>query len=153
MLAAYSLANPTATAAGSNSASERFSASLMAHLFRSAVTWIAGAECWVNPRAPMTAKAMDCYCRLTWGWVSERAGPEGLAAEGSFALKLCGGQAQRLASLRVLSDGFQPKSAADSMTSLYSSDAAQSAPLAHRVALVTGASRGIGRAVALELAR
>src|SRR3954447_3179409 len=94
MLAAYSLANPTATAAGSNSASERFSASLMAHLFRSAVTWIAGAECWVNPRAPMTAKAMDCYCRLTWGWVSERAGPEGLAAEGSFALKLCGGQAR-----------------------------------------------------------
>jgi NAD(P)-dependent dehydrogenase (short-subunit alcohol dehydrogenase family) len=39
------------------------------------------------------------------------------------------------------------------MTSLYSSDAAQSAPLAQRVALVTGASRGIGRASALALAK
>jgi NAD(P)-dependent dehydrogenase (short-subunit alcohol dehydrogenase family) len=122
----------------------------MAHLFRSAAKAIAGAD--ASDQATSVADGKNNRLLLSLGM---GLGPEGLRARGSqrrlHALKLCVGQPRRLASPRILSDGFS-RMAQVFMTALSTIDRTHERDLGGRVALVTGASRGIGRATALALA-
>jgi hypothetical protein len=88
MLAACSLASLAASAAGSNSTSERVSASLMAHLFRSAVKRVAGADVSDQPTSAADGKSNGLLLSLGMGFGFRKSLGQDAQGEGSMRSKL-----------------------------------------------------------------